>query len=147
VVEENLDMADLIVIDGGKGQLNAAYKSLVKLGLHDKIDIIGIAKKLEEIYKVGDSYPLAVDKKSPSNVLIQQLRNEAHRFGITHHRNRRLKGSLKTELEMIDGIGKSTSDRLLNHFKSVKKIKKSSLEEIEKVVGKSKAQKVADYFL
>ena len=147
VVEENLDMADLIVIDGGKGQLNAAYKSLVKLGLHDKIDIIGIAKKLEEIYRVGDSYPLAVDKKSPSNVLIQQLRNEAHRFGITHHRNRRLKGSLKTELEMIDGIGKSTSDKLLNHFKSVKKIKESSLEEIEKVVGKAKAKKVADYFL
>ena len=146
MIEEALPLPQLIVIDGGKGQLSAAMNSLEKLGLRGKMAIIGIAKKLEEIYFPGDSVPLYIDKKSESLRIIQQLRDEVHRFGITHHRNRRSKGVVKTELSQIKGIGESTSSDLLRHFKSVKQIKEATEEELTEVIGKSKAQKVFQYF-
>ena len=146
LVEENQPMPQLIVIDGGKGQLSSALTSLEKLNLRGKISIIGIAKKLEEIYYPGDSLPLYLDKKSETLKIIQQLRDEVHRFGITHHRNKRSKETIKTELHDIKGIGEATAETLLRHFRSVKKIKESTVEELEKVVGLSKAKIVMDYF-
>jgi len=116
------------------------------LGLRNKIAIIGIAKRLEEIYYPDDPVPLYLDKTSESLKIIQQLRNEAHRFGITHHRNKRSKGALTNELEQISGIGKQTVVSLLKHFKSVKRVSTASNEAIEKVVGKSKATKIVDYY-
>jgi excinuclease ABC subunit C len=116
------------------------------LGLSGKIAVIGIAKRLEEIYYPGDSVPLYIDKKSQTLRVIQQLRDEVHRFGITHHRNRRSKGVVKTELSDIKGIGDKTANELLKHFKSVKKIKEASAVEIEEVVGKARAKIVLDYF-
>jgi excinuclease ABC subunit C len=114
--------------------------------LRGKISIIGIAKRLEEIYFPGDSIPLYIDKKSESLKLIQNLRNEAHRFGITHHRSRRDKGTLKTELHEIDGIGKATAEKLLLEFKSVKKVREAGPEQLEAAVGKDKAAKLLEYF-
>jgi excinuclease ABC subunit C len=146
LLEEEGEFPQLIIIDGGKGQLGAALGALEKLGLRGKISIIGIAKRLEEIYFPGDPLPLYIDKKSESLKLIQFLRNEAHRFGITHHRSRRDKGTLKTELHEIEGIGPSTAEKLLTEFRSVKKVREASLEEIESVVGKSKAETVMNYF-
>ncbi len=146
MIEEALPLPQLIVIDGGKGQLSAAMNSLEKLGLRGKMAIIGIAKKLEEIYFPGDSVPLYIDKKSESLRIIQQLRDEVHRFGITHHRNRRSKGVVKTELSQIKGIGETTSSDLLRHFKSVKQIREATVEELTEVIGKSKAEKVFQYF-
>jgi len=146
VLEENLEMPQLIIVDGGKGQLSAALNSLDKLGLRGKVSIVGIAKRLEEIYFPGDSIPLYIDKKSESLKLIQHLRNEAHRFGITHHRNRRDKGTLKTELHQIEGIGPSTAEILLTDFKSVKKIKELTVLQLAESVGKSKAEIVHHYF-
>lgn len=146
LLEEEKDLPQLIVIDGGKGQLNAALKSLEKLSLRGQITIIGIAKRLEEIYLPGDPLPLYIDKKSESLKLIQQLRDEAHRFGITHHRGKRLKATVKSELTEIKGIGSSTTQLLLKKFKSVKKVKQASLEEIQVVVGKSKGQIVFNHF-
>lgn len=146
VQEENLPMPQLIVIDGGKGQLSAALQSLDKLGLRGKVSVIGIAKKLEEIYYPGDSVPMYLDKKSETLRIIQQLRDEVHRFGITHHRKKRSQGTIKTELSDIKGIGDATATALLRHFRSVKKIKEASLEEITTVVGASKARVVMNYF-
>jgi len=146
LLEEEGEFPQLIIIDGGKGQLGAALGALEKLGLRGKISIIGIAKRLEEIYFPGDPLPLYIDKKSESLKLIQFLRNEAHRFGITHHRSRRDKGTLKTELHEIEGIGPSTAEKLLTEFRSVKKVREASLEEIASVVGKSKAETVMNYF-
>jgi excinuclease ABC subunit C len=146
LLEEEGEFPQLIIIDGGKGQLGAALGALEKLGLRGKISIIGIAKRLEEIYFPGDPLPLYIDKKSESLKLIQFLRNEAHRFGITHHRSRRDKGTLKTELHEIEGIGPSTAEKLLTEFRSVKKVREASLEEITSVVGKSKAETVVNYF-
>ena len=146
LLEEEGEFPQLIIIDGGKGQLGAALGALDKLGLRGKISIIGIAKRLEEIYFPGDPLPLYIDKKSESLKLIQFLRNEAHRFGITHHRSRRDKGTLKTELHEIEGIGPSTAEKLLTEFRSVKKVREASLEEIASVVGKSKAETVMNYF-
>jgi excinuclease ABC subunit C len=146
LLEENGEFPQLIIIDGGKGQLGAALGALEKLGLRGKISIIGIAKRLEEIYFPGDPLPLYIDKKSESLKLIQFLRNEAHRFGITHHRSRRDKGTLKTELHEIEGIGPSTAEKLLTEFRSVKKVREASLEEVASVVGKSKAETVMNYF-
>lgn len=146
VLEEKLPLPNLIVIDGGKGQLNIAFKALQVLGLHDKIDIIGIAKKLEEIYKPGDTFPLAINKKSATNQLIQRIRNEAHRFGITHHRSRRIKGTLTTELEYISGIGKESIRKLLEHFKSVNNIKNADFDEIVSLIGKHRAEIIRTYF-
>lgn len=145
-VEESLPLPQLIVIDGGKGQLSSAVSSLEKLGLRGKISIIGIAKKLEEIYYPDDPLPLYLDKKSETLRIIQHIRNEAHRFGITHHRKRREKGTIKTELTGIAGISHKTAQKLLSEFKSVKRIKELTLAEIESVVGKSKAKMVFDHF-
>lgn len=138
--EEGQDLPQLIVIDGGKGQLSSARKSLEKLGLEHTIAIIGIAKRLEEIYFPGDSIPIYLDKRSESLKVIQQLRNEAHRFGINHHRNRRSKNSLGTSLDGIQGIGPKTVDKLISHFGSVKRVMEASEKELSKLVGKSKAK-------
>tara|TARA_A200000113_G_scaffold219535_1_gene228432 strand:+ start:172 stop:1971 length:1800 start_codon:yes stop_codon:yes gene_type:complete len=146
LLNEDKPLPQLIVIDGGKGQLSSATKSLKKLNLTKKIAIIGIAKKLEEIYFPGDQYPLYLDKKTPTLKVIQSMRNEAHRFGITHHRNRRLKGLIKTDLSTINGIGEKTITQLLKKYKSINEIKKISLKELEKFIGLSKAQKVYQSF-
>ena len=138
--EEEQDLPQLIVIDGGKGQLSSARKSLEKLGLEHTIAIIGIAKRLEEIYFPGDSIPIYLDKRSESLKVIQQLRNEAHRFGINHHRNRRSKNSLGTSLDGIQGIGPKTVDKLISHFGSVKRVMEASEKELSKLIGKSKAK-------
>lgn len=146
LLEEEQPLPQLIVIDGGKGQLSAALTSLEKLGLRGKISIIGIAKKLEEIYYPGDSLPMYLDKKSETLRIIQQLRDEVHRFGITHHRNKRSKGVIKTELSDIKGIGDSTADTLLRHFRSVKRIRESTLDELVSLIGTAKGKIVFDYF-
>lgn len=146
VLDENQSMPQLIVIDGGKGQLSAAMESLEKLGLRGKVGIIGIAKRLEEIYFPGDSIPIYLDKRSETLKIIQQIRDEAHRFGITHHRSKRDKGTLKTELTDIKGISTATAQKLLSHFKSVKKIREAGKEELVGVVGESKGGLVYDYF-
>src|SRR5205085_2752285 len=130
MLDEEQPLPQLIVIDGGKGQLSATMNSLEKLDLSGKIAVIGIAKRLEVIYYPGDSVPLYIDKKSQTLHIIQQLRDEVHRFGITHHRNRRSKGVVKTELSEIKGIGEKTADQLLKHFKSVKKIKEATTGEL-----------------
>ena len=142
LLEEEEDLPELIVIDGGKGQLSAAVKSLEKLKLRGKIAIIGIAKRLEEIYFPGDRLPLYLDKRSESLKLIQQLRDEAHRFGITHHRNKRSKISLENSLDKIEGIGPKTVELLITHFGSVKKVMEAKKEELIQLIGKAKAEKV-----
>ena len=146
LLDEKKELPQLIIVDGGKGQLSSALESLKKLNLRGKISIIGIAKKLEEIYFPDDSIPIYIDKRSETLKLIQQMRDEAHRFGITHHRKRREKGTIKTELSEIEGIGPTTSETLLKHFKSVKSIKLANIEQLEEVVGKSKALMVYGYF-
>ena len=146
LMEESLPLPNLIVIDGGKGQLHAALNSLEKLELRGKISIISIAKRLEEIYFPNDSIPMYLDKKSESLKIIQQLRDEAHRFGITHHRNKRQKSTLITSLTDISGIGPETSQALLKKFKSVKKISALSLKELEEEIGKAKAKIVHAHF-
>ncbi len=147
MLEEQQEVPQLIVIDGGKGQLSSAMESLEKLGLRGKITVIGIAKKLEEIFYPGDSIPMYLDKKGETLKILQYIRDEAHRFGITHHRNRRDKGTLKSELTEIKGISHSTAQKLLWKFKSVKTIKQSSQEELSEIIGKAKAKLVSDYFL
>jgi excinuclease ABC subunit C len=146
VMDENLPLPNLIVVDGGKGQLSSAMESIDRLGLHGKVAVIGIAKRLEEIYYPGDSLPLYIDKKSETLRIIQQLRDEAHRFGITHHRKRREKGTIKTELTEIAGVGESTSTILLRKFRSVKGIKAASLIDLQKTAGLAKGKIVFDYF-
>ncbi|WP_298417437.1 excinuclease ABC subunit UvrC [uncultured Kordia sp.] len=146
LVEEKQPLPQLIVIDGGKGQLSSALKSLDALNLRGKIAIIGIAKRLEEIYYPGDSIPLYLDKKSESLKIIQHLRNEAHRFGITFHRNKRSNSALNSELETIAGIGEKTIVELLKKFKSVKRIATASREEIAAVIGDSRAKKIYENF-
>ncbi|MDI1355025.1 MAG: excinuclease ABC subunit UvrC [bacterium] len=146
VIEEDLPLPQLIVIDGGKGQLSAAVTSLRKLKLMGKVAVIGIAKRLEEIYFPGDSLPLYLDKRSETLKVIQQIRDEAHRFGITHHRNKRSRETFRTELNDIKGISSKTSDALLLALKSVKNIKEATLEELEKIVGKSKGKLVFEHF-
>jgi len=146
LLDEKESLPQLIVVDGGKGQLSASVRSLEKLNLRGKISIIGIAKKLEEIYFPNDSLPLYINKKSESLKLIQQLRDEAHRFGITHHRNKRDKGTLKTELTEIKGIGQQTAELLLREFGSVLKIKKLEKGAIANTIGQAKAEIVFKYF-
>lgn len=146
VIAENLPMPQLIVIDGGKGQLGAAVNSLSKLGLMGKVAVIGIAKRLEEIYFPGDSLPLYLDKRSETLKIIQQIRDEAHRFGITHHRNKRSRETFKTELNEIKGISDKTAEKLLIELKSVKAIKEAGFEELEKVIGSAKAKLVYNHF-
>lgn len=146
LLDENQPLPQLIIIDGGKGQLSSALKSLDDLELRGKITIIGIAKRLEELFYPGDSVPLYLDKKSETLKIIQHLRNEAHRFGITHHRDKRSKSALKTSVETIPGIGEKTMVTLITHFKSVKRMAASSEEEIAKVVGPSKAKKITEFY-
>ncbi|MDG1571665.1 excinuclease ABC subunit UvrC [Robiginitalea sp. M366] len=142
LLNQGESLPELIVIDGGKGQLSAALKSLDQLGLRGKIAIIGIAKRLEEIYFPQDPIPLYLDKKSETLRVIQQLRNEAHRFGITFHRNKRSKAAISSVLEGIDGIGEKTARDLLRQFKSVKRIREASQEDLAGVIGPAKARKV-----
>jgi excinuclease ABC subunit C len=146
LLEEEQRLPQLIVIDGGKGQLSAALKSLNTLGLRNKIAIIGIAKRLEEIYYPEDPIPLYLDKSSETLKIIQQLRNEAHRFGITFHRQKRSKSAIQTELEQIPGIGKQTVVSLLKHFKSAKRVGEATLDDLTKIIGKSRAIKVFKHF-
>lgn len=146
LAEEQQPLPDLVVIDGGKGQLSSAVDSLKELGLYGKIPIIGIAKRLEELYYPEDEFPLYIDKKSETLKVIQHLRDEAHRFGITHHRNRRSKNTFVTELSNIPGIGTQTSKQLLTAFKSVKKIKEVGIDELIQIVGEKKAKQVKAYF-
>ena len=144
--DEHEPFPQLIVVDGGKGQLSSAMQALKDLGLYGQIAMVGIAKRLEEIYYPDDPLPLHIDKKSETLRILQQMRDEVHRFGITHHRSRRDKGTLKNELEAIKGIGPETAEQLLRELKSVKKIKEAPLELLENIVGKAKAKLVADYF-
>ncbi len=139
-IDEGEKLPNLIVVDGGKGQLSSACEALKELNLYGNVPIIGIAKKLEEIYYPDDPLPLHINKKSPGLLLLQQIRDEAHRFAITFHRLKRNKGQLTTEIQGLEGIGEKTAMKLLKHFKSIKKIREASLEEIEKVVGKAKAE-------
>lgn len=145
LLEEEATLPDLIIVDGGKGQLSAACDALKVLKLYGKVPIIGIAKRLEEIYYPEDSLPLYIDKKSESLKLIQRLRDEAHRFGITHHRERRSKAFLVSELEDIDGVGKTTATKLLKQFKTMKNIREATVEELAKFLGNDKATKVKQY--
>lgn len=146
MLEEGNDLPQLIIIDGGKGQLSSAMKSIEKLGLREKITMIGIAKKLEEIYFPGDNVPIYLDKNSISLKIIQQLRNEAHRFGINFHRDKRSSDMLKSGLDEIKGIGPKTKEILLKHFESFEAIKNSGKSDLEKLIGRSKAEILAGYF-
>lgn len=145
LVEENQPLPQLIVIDGGKGQLSSACEALKAINLYGKIPIIGIAKKLEEIYYPEDQHPLHISKKSSSLMLLQRLRDEAHRFAITFHRNKRSKSSITNELTNIEGIGQKTYEQLISKFKSVKKLKMANKEALTEVVGASKANKIWKY--
>lgn len=146
MLEEGTELPQLIIIDGGKGQLSSAMKSLKLLGIEKQVTVIGIAKRLEELYYPGDQYPLYLDKKSETLKVIQQLRDEAHRFGITFHRKKRDKGTLATELELIEGIGKTTAEKLLKYFKSVKKIREANEQELMEVVNLKQAKAILTYF-
>nr|WP_287936783.1 excinuclease ABC subunit UvrC [Algoriphagus sp.] len=145
LLEEEKPLPKLVVIDGGKGQLSSAVEALTELGIYGKMPIIGIAKRLEEIYFPGDSYPIHIDKKSESLKLLQRIRDEAHRFAITFHRKVRSKNAFGTQLTAIPGIGEGTAERLLKHFKSVKKIKEASEEQLTEVVGSSKAKTLMEW--
>jgi len=146
LVEEGKSLPELIIIDGGKGQLSSALKSLDALELRGKIAIVGIAKRLEELFFPEDPIPLYLDKKSETLKIIQQLRNEAHRFGITFHRDKRSKDALVTELESISGIGEKTVVSLLQHFKSAKRVGNATFQELEQLVGTSKALLIAKHY-
>ena len=146
VIAENEPLPDLIIVDGGKGQLSAACDALKGLGIYGQVPIVGIAKRLEEIYFPEDSLPLYIDKRSESLKLIQQIRDEAHRFAITFHRDKRSKGSLVSELDGVEGIGKVTATKLLKHFGSIRAIRESSLETLTPLIGLDRAKKVRSYF-
>lgn len=144
LLDEEIPLPDLIVVDGGKGQLSAATDALKELGIYGQVPIIGIAKRLEEIYFPEDPYPLHIDKKSESLMLLQRIRDEAHRFAITHHRQKRSKAAFTSQLETIAGVGEATVTKLLQEFRTVQNIREASLEEISKLIGKDKAQKVKE---
>lgn len=146
LIAENEPLPDLIIVDGGKGQLSAACDALKSLGIYGQVPIIGIAKRLEEIYFPEDSLPLYIDKRSESLKLIQQIRDEAHRFAITFHRDKRSKGSLVSELDGVVGVGKVTATKLLKHFGSIRAIRESSVETLTALIGLDRAQKVRSYF-
>jgi excinuclease ABC subunit C len=145
-IKEGNELPQLIVIDGGKGQLSAAVSALEKLNIRGQITIIGIAKRLEEIYFPGDSIPIYINKNSETLKIIQQLRDEAHRFGINFHRTKRSKTFLSSELNSIPGVGDKTAKKLIHDFKSVKRVKESNREELEKSVGRAKAAVIYRYF-
>ena len=146
MLDENQSLPQLIIIDGGKGQLGAALEALDELSLRGKVVIVGIAKRLEEIFYPGDQYPIYIDKRSESLKLIQFMRNEAHRFGITHHRNKRSKNSIQSELLNIKGIGEKTMQELFKEFKTIKAMKETTLEQLEKKIGRSKATILFNFF-
>lgn len=146
MLDEGESLPQLILIDGGKGQLSSAVKSLKILGLYGKITIVGIAKRLEEIFFPEDPIPLYLDKKSETLKILQRVRDEAHRFGVKHHRTRRKNSTIKSELEEIPGVGEKTIELLLSKLKSVKRIKESNLETLEEILGKSKAKVVWEFF-
>lgn len=146
MMAEGESLPQLVVVDGGKGQLSAAVEAFDEMGIRGEVALVGIAKRLEEIYFPGDSLPLYLDKKSPSLRVVQALRDEAHRFGITHHRNRRSKSQTVSELDSVPGVGPATAARLMKAFKSVKRLKESDLEAIEAVVGKAKARAIHSHF-
>ena len=130
----------MVIVDGGKGQWSAAVEAFEEIGIRDRVALIGIAKRLEEIYFPGDSLPLYISKTSETLRVVQHLRNEAHRFGITHHRNRRSKGQVASELDSIKGIGEKTANQLIRHFHSLKRAKEATADEIASVVGPAKAK-------
>ncbi len=142
LMEEGTPLPDLILVDGGKGQLSSACEALKELQIYGRVPIAGIAKKLEEIYYPEDPFPLLINKKSPGLLLIQHIRDEAHRFAITFHRQKRSKKQLTTSLEGLEGVGKKTVEKLLTHFRSVKKIKEAPIEELAKLVGRKKAEMI-----
>lgn len=146
LLDENLELPNLIIVDGGKGQLSSALKSLDKLGIRGKVPILGIAERLEELFYPGDSVPLYLDKRSETLKVIQYLRNEAHRFGLSFHRDKRSKGALQSSLDDIPGIGVKTRELLLQHFKSVKRIKEASESELQAVIGASRAKKIRMHY-
>jgi excinuclease ABC subunit C len=146
LVDEGATLPQLVIIDGGKGQLGMAVKALKDLGIYGRMAVVGIAKRLEEIFYPGDTLPLYIDKKSESLRLIQRIRNEAHRFAITFHRSKRDAGTLKTEITEIKGLGPSTAEKLLTKFKSVKKIRELSEAELVAEIGKSKTKVLLDYW-
>ena len=140
LMEEGEELPQLVIVDGGKGQLSAAVEAFDEMGIRGKISLVGIAKRLEEIYFPGDSFPLYINKNSESLRIVQHLRDEAHRFGITHHRNRRSKSQTVSALDSIEGVGQATRDKLLRHFRSLKKIREATLEQLAIIIGKSKAE-------
>jgi excinuclease ABC subunit C len=146
MLDEKQPLPQLIIIDGGKGQLSSALKSIDALNLRGKIAIVGIAKRLEELFYPGDTVPLYLDKKSETLKVIQYLRNEAHRFGITFHRDKRSQSALNSSIESIPGIGEKTMLLLIKHFKSVKRLKLATENEISAVIGVSKAKKITDFY-
>lgn len=146
LMDEGEPLPQLIVVDGGKGQLSSAVEALEEIGLRGTIAVVGIAKRLEEIYFPGDSIPLYIDKNSESLRVVQHLRDEAHRFGITHHRNRRSKTQTTSELDNIKGVGEATKTALLKEFRSVKRIREASADQLAAIVGKAKAKTIRDYF-
>ena len=146
MIAEGEELPQLVVVDGGKGQLSTAVEAFDEMGIRGKVALVGIAKRLEEIYYPGDQYPLYIDKKSRSLQVIQALRDEAHRFGITHHRDRRSKSQISSELDQIKGIGPKTAKTLMLKFKSLKRIKEATLEQLTQVAGKSKAEILYNHF-
>ena len=146
LLNEKKSLPNLIIIDGGKGQLSSSVNSLKELGVYDDVTIIGIAKRLEEIYFSGESTPIYIDKKSESLKLIQKLRDEAHRFSLRQYRTRRDNNFLNSELNIIDGIGEKTALTLMKKFKSVNSIKTKSIKELNSVVGQNKARIIYNYF-
>jgi excinuclease ABC subunit C len=146
LIEEQKQLPNLVIIDGGKGQLSAAMESIIELGLNGQLTLVGLAKNEEELFFYGDSQSLKLAWDRESLKLIRRIRDEVHRFGISFHRNQRSKGSLKNELENIEGIGAATADTLLKKFKSVKNIKELQGQELTEAIGKSKAAIVLNYF-
>ena len=145
LLEEGAELPDLIVVDGGKGQLSSAYSVLQELGIADRVPIVGLAKRLEEVFYPNDPMPYYLSRTGEPLKVICHLRDEAHRFGITHHRNRRSKNFIKTGLEGIEGVGEKSTTALLRHFRTLANIRKASLDEIAEIIGKSKAQKVVEH--
>ena len=145
MLEEDRDLPDLVVIDGGKGQLSAAIEALESLNLRGNIPVIGLAKKLEEVFFPGDTYPILLDRNNPGLLLLQHIRNEAHRFGITHHRNKRSNSFLVSEFNEIPGIGDKSREKIQVHFPSLKQFKKASIDEQDQKLGKALAKKIRDY--
>jgi excinuclease ABC subunit C len=139
------DLPQLVVIDGGKGQLDAAYQALAELGLTERLTVVGLAKRLEEVIRVGDPYPLFIDRNSQALKVLQRIRDEAHRFGITFHRNLRSKAAIQSALREIKGVGEKTEQRLLLHYGSVAKIAQAPLEDLSALVGAELAVKIHDY--